>query len=181
MALRLRALLLSSALLAVTACGAGAATTRSGQGLSDRGQSSGATAEPGSAARALTATTLAGNRFDFASLSGRPAVLWFWAPWCTICRVDAPEVVGAARRLGNDVKILGVPGRGKVPDMKGFVSDTGVGELEHVVDSDGRVWSAYGVVSQPAFAFIDAAGHVEVVNGALTGKELESRARALVA
>jgi thiol-disulfide isomerase/thioredoxin len=38
------------------------------------------------------ATPLDGTSFDATTLAGADAVIWFWAPWCTICRGEAPEV-----------------------------------------------------------------------------------------
>lgn len=42
----------------------------------------------------FTATTLGGAPFNGASLQGKPAVLWFWTPWCPYCNAEAP---GSAR------------------------------------------------------------------------------------
>ena len=38
----------------------------------------------------FTATTLSGAPFNGASLQGKPAVLWFWAPRCPFCNAEAP-------------------------------------------------------------------------------------------
>lgn len=180
MTARLRLALACTALLVLTACGAGASTTSSaGQAGGDAGRSSAASG-PGATASALTADTLDGGAFDFATVSDRPTVLWFWAPWCTICRAEAPEIAAAVDRLGDDVRVLGVPGRGDEPDMRAFVEDTGVGGFDHVVDADGQIWSSYGVISQPAFAFIDTSGGVQVFNGSLRGEEFEQAARDLL-
>src|SRR5215203_7527634 len=48
----------------------------------------------------FTGTTLSGAPFNGASLVGKPAVLWFWTPWCPFCNAEAPSVsqVAAARR-----------------------------------------------------------------------------------
>ena len=40
--------------------------------------------------------TVSGAPFDPATLTGKPVVLWFWAPWCTICRSEAPAVTKVA-------------------------------------------------------------------------------------
>jgi thiol-disulfide isomerase/thioredoxin len=180
MTARPRLALACAAMLLLTACGGAATTTTpAGQAASTQ-QDSGSPASDEAELSSLQASTLDGQDFDFATLSDEPTVLWFWAPWCTICRAEAPEIAAAAKRLGDDVRVLGVPGRGGEPDMRDFVSDTGVGGLEHVVDADGQIWSAFGVISQPAFAFVDTAGEVEVVNGAMGGEAFEQAARDLL-
>lgn len=179
MAVRVRLALASSAMVVLTACSAGASTDSSAPPVKSQG-GTGSAATSEATVSTLRATTLDGAAFDFASISGRPTVLWFWAPWCTICRVEGPEIAEVAAEVGGSVTFIGVPGLGERPAMKQFVADTGVGGFEHVVDADGRIWNEFGVVSQPSFAFIDAAGAVEMVNGSLTADELETAARALV-
>ena len=44
----------------------------------------------------FTATTLSGAPFNGASLQGKPAVLWFWTPWCPFCNAEAPSVSSVA-------------------------------------------------------------------------------------
>ncbi|MGM0386696.1 MAG: redoxin domain-containing protein, partial [Actinomycetota bacterium] len=80
---------------------------------------------------------------------------------------------------GSPVTLLGVPGRGEVPEMEDFVADTGTGDLTHLVDSDGTLWREYGVITQPAFALLGADGQVEVVNGALGADGLRDAAERL--
>lgn len=46
-------------------------------------------------------------------------------------------------------------------------SRTDVGAFEHLADLDGSLWQRFGVVQQPAYAFIDDTGTVEVVRGEL--------------
>ena len=56
---------------------------------------------------------------------------------------------------------------------------TGVGGFPHIADEDNAVWAAFGVTSQPRFAFIDDDGSVEVVR--LPIGELSTRVEALLA
>ena len=128
---------------------------------------------------AFTARTLAGSELDASTLAGKPVVLWFWTPWCTICRAEAPDVAAVAADLQGQVALIGVPGRGPVADMRSFVRDTGTGDLQHLVDVDGSLWQRFGVVSQPSFAFVGADGSVELFGGALGAEELRARASAL--
>ncbi|MGH8934231.1 MAG: hypothetical protein ACRDZO_27240 [Egibacteraceae bacterium] len=72
-----------------------------------------------------------------------------------------------AAEFDGRVTFVGVPGRGEVDAMRGFVADTGTGGFTHVVDDDGSRWQRFGIIAQPAFAFIDADGSVETFRGGL--------------
>ena len=147
-----------------------APATGAGTGDEDQGTASPSPQAPVPGPLDASVTTLSGAAFDPATIEGRPVVLWFWAPWCTICRAEAPDVAEVAAELtaaGSEVVLLGVPGRGETPEMADFVDSTGTGALTHLVDADGGLWRTYGVISQPAFALIGVDGTVEVVQGSL--------------
>lgn len=114
----------------------------------------------------FAAETVDGRRFDGTALAGKDAVFWFWAPWCTECQREAPHVA-AAQKEHADVEFVGVAGLGETPAMRSFVDDYKVGAFEHLADLDGTLWQRFGVVQQPAYAFIDAGGSVKVVRGEL--------------
>ena len=156
------------ALLALVGCAGGTSATASGNTLSG-------------AQATFTGTTLDGATFDSASLKGKPQVLWFWAPWCTVCRAEAPDVAKVAAAFDGRVSFVGVPGRGKVAEMRTFVSETGTAGFRHVSDESGDLWNQFGVVSQPSFVFIDAAGHATRVTGSLDAEELRTRVQSLLA
>lgn len=171
--IRLPALVLAFA-TTLAACGSGEATTSSGDaGSADAAESS------ASGASGAPAKLLGGGELTSASFAGKDTVLWFWAPWCTVCRGEADEVVAAAGALDGEVEIIGVAGRGEASEMEGFVSDTGTGALSHVINDDGSIWSSYDVFAQPAYAFIDDSGSVEVFVGALGEDALVERMNAL--
>ncbi len=44
----------------------------------------------------FSGTTLSGATFNGSSLQGKPAVLWFWTPWCPFCNQEAPSVSAVA-------------------------------------------------------------------------------------
>lgn len=122
----------------------------------------------------FTAETIDGDAFDGTTLAGKDTVLWFWAPWCTECRREAPYVA-AAQAERSDVTFLGVAGLGSTSDMQDFVDDYDVAAFGHLADLDGSLWQRFGVVQQPAYAFIDADGAVEVVRGELGEDGLAER------
>ena len=57
--------------------------------------------------------------------------------------------------------------RDDVEAIEAFVTDLSVDGFEHVIDIDGVVWQHFGVVSQPAFSFINDDGTVETRIGAM--------------
>jgi thiol-disulfide isomerase/thioredoxin len=132
------------------------------------------------AALKFTAATVSGGTVEGASFLTKPTVAWFWAPWCSICRKEAPAVAAAQAEFGDRINFVGIAGRGPVADMARFVSDTGVGGFEHVVDADGGVWSGFKVLSQPAFAFVHPDGTIEMVNGSLDADGLSERIAGLM-
>lgn len=63
-------------------------------------------------------------------------------------------------------------GRASNEDIRAFISERGVDSFPHVVDSDGTIWSDFGVSGQPAFVFIDHSGSRAVHTGGLGLEEL---------
>lgn len=126
----------------------------------------------------FAAQTLDGRPFSGASLSGRPAVLWFWAPWCPLCQRDAPMV---ARMAAEHTKVtfVGVGAQDRLDALRAFATRYGVDEFTELADTDAAVWTRFGVTRQPAYAFIHPDGRVEVVTGSLPESELSRRLQAL--
>lgn len=90
-------------------------------------------------------------------------------------------MAAVAAEYEGRVTFLGMPGRGAVPEMKEFVADTGTGGLTHVVDADGALWQRFGVVSQPAFAFIGADGTSRTFGGSMDPEALRQAVDELLA
>ena len=178
--LRTRALVIVVAAVALLAAACGDGGSEDSTAAAEPGVSEAAEPEVTDQV-SFTAPQLGGGEFNAASIQGKDTVLWFWAPWCTVCRAEAPDVVEAAAQFDGSVEVIGVAGRGEVPEMEQFLEDTGTGGLDHVVDGDGSIWTQFGVAAQPAFAFIDDSGEVEVFVGALGREALTERMQALAA
>ncbi len=73
---RLAAAVVMALSLGLAACAGDDASTTTGSG-SNSGGSDSSEIQP----LALTAETTDGGQFEFGSLEGQDAVLWFWAPW----------------------------------------------------------------------------------------------------
>lgn len=138
---------------------------------------------PGSAAAAdldFTGTTLSGGTFSGSSLQGKPAVLWFWTPWCPFCNAEAPSV-SAVAAANPAVTFVGIATRADVSAMQSFVDRYGL-NFTNINDADGSIWAKYKVPWQPAYLFVTPDGSTTFVNNptsAMSEQELSDRVRAL--
>lgn len=130
-----------------------------------------ADSEPITVAETLkfSGTTVEGTPFDGASLAGKPAVLWFWAPWCHVCAGQTPNVNALAEEYADRVTIVGVAGLSDdAAGIKTFAAETS--GITNLTDADD-LWSRFGIIEQSVFTVIDADGEV-VSEGFLDDDEL---------
>jgi thiol-disulfide isomerase/thioredoxin len=128
----------------------------------------------------VTATTLSGAPFDGASLQGKPAVLWFWTPWCPFCNAEAPAVSRVAA-ANPGVTFVGVAARSDLAAMRGFVERYNL-NFTNLNDANGSIWALFGVPWQPAWVFVRPDGSSTYVNNptaAMSEQELSDRVAAL--
>ncbi|MGE2814572.1 protein disulfide oxidoreductase [Mycobacterium heidelbergense] len=128
----------------------------------------------------FSATTLSGAPFNGASLQGRPAVLWFWTPWCPFCNAEAPGV-GQVAAANPGVAFVGIAAHSDVGAMQNFVSKYNL-NFPNLNDADGSIWARYNVPWQPAYVFYRADGSSTFVNNptaAMPQDELAGRVAAL--
>jgi thiol-disulfide isomerase/thioredoxin len=128
----------------------------------------------------FSGTTLSGAPFNGSSLEGKPAVLWFWTPWCPFCNAEAPSV-SAVAAANPGVTFVGVSTRADVAAMQGFVSKYNL-NFTNLNDADGSIWARFNVPWQPAYVFLSPNGTSTFVNNptsAMSQQELSDRVRAL--
>ena len=128
----------------------------------------------------FTGTTLSGGTFNGSSLQGKPAVLWFWTPWCPFCNAEAPSV-SAVAAANPAVTFVGVSTRADVGSMQGFVDKYNL-NFTNINDADGSIWAQFRVPWQPAYVFLRPDGSSTFVNNptsAMSQQELSDRVQAL--
>ncbi|MEV6348912.1 redoxin domain-containing protein [Actinoplanes sp. NPDC051851] len=108
----------------------------------------------------FTGTTLDGVAYDAAQLAGKPSILWFWAPWCATCAVEAQSVGDFHEEYADRLTFLGIAGLGTVGAMKEFVSDMQVGTVTHLDDTPGKIWNKFGITQQSTYVLLDSAGTI---------------------
>lgn len=118
----------------------------------------------------FTGTTVDGEPFDAATLTGQPTVLWFWAPWCPKCLAQGPETANVAAEFEGRAHVVGVAGLDGTEAMKGFVDKAGVGEFTHLADETGDIWKRFEITEQSVYVLLDSEG-TPVFTGNLPGGE----------
>jgi peroxiredoxin len=58
------------------------------------------------AAPALELTDLQGRPWSLDALAGKPAVLYFFAPWCRVCAASSPQLRWFDRWQGDEVQVV---------------------------------------------------------------------------
>ena len=97
-------------------------------------------------------------RGDHTLAAGRPHLLFFWATWCTHCKVALPEVMAFA--AARDVEVVAITDE-DMDTLKGFFTQFGQPFPETVaIDKYRATFQAYGVSGTPTFVLVDADGVV---------------------
>ena len=80
----------------------------------------------------------------------------------------------------DEVDFIGVAGRSDLNDIQKFITSFTVEGFPHVYDSDGTIWTRYGVSSQPAWVFINGNGESQRIFGMLGKTALEENVQQLL-
>jgi thiol-disulfide isomerase/thioredoxin len=125
---------------------------------------------PTGPATAITAPTLSGTPYDWASTHGHVVVLDFWGSWCGPCIAEQPALNKlAAQWAPRGVVFLGVDM--KDTDINGAAFERSYAVMyPSVNDASEVIASEYNVPAPPTVIIIDAKGNiVERFLGTLSG------------
>jgi thiol-disulfide isomerase/thioredoxin len=112
----------------------------------------------------LDGEDLDGDPLAVRDFRGKPVVLVVWGSWCAPCRDEAPEVVAAAKELGDDVQFVGINIRdASTAQAQAFTRKFDV-DFPSFYSPSGEALLAFpgvlGLRTIPAFAVLDAEGRV---------------------
>jgi thiol-disulfide isomerase/thioredoxin len=109
----------------------------------------------------FTAKTVDGKNYSSKVLANKkPTVIWFWAPWCAICKNESAYIVAAAKKYKGKVNFVGIGALGSTEEMVDFVTHTETSIFPNLNDAEGKLWNRFGIVIQPTMLFIDAKGKI---------------------
>ncbi|MBI2394090.1 MAG: redoxin family protein [Deltaproteobacteria bacterium] len=114
---------------------------------------------------ALQLRSVSGESVSLQSLRGKKTLLYLWAPWCGVCKVESPNVGHVRSLLGDRVNVVSVVAAYQsVDEVRRYVSDKGV---EYpVLLGDDSIERAFKVNAFPTVYFIDEQGRIK---GSATG------------
>lgn len=155
-----------AASLAVTACGGSEqddiADQSAGYQAGD-GTMTVLAVEDRTQAPVLEGPLLGGGEFSTADHAGEIMVLNVWGSWCPPCRAEAPELVAAAKELGDRAQFVGINTR----DLDAAPAEAFVRAFEvpypNLFDPDGQLLLGFGELPPkaiPSTVIIDAEGRV---------------------
>jgi len=112
----------------------------------------------------LDGEDLDGDPLAVQDFRGQPVVLVVWGSWCAPCRDEAPDVVGAANELGDDVQFVGINIRdASTAQAQAFTRKFDV-DFPSFYSPSGEALLAFpgvlGLRTIPAFAVLDSEGRV---------------------
>jgi thiol-disulfide isomerase/thioredoxin len=140
------------------------------QGTGDKGYVSGTgevvEVQPGEreAPITLSGRDLEGDRLSTERFRGKPVVAVVWGSWCAPCRAEAPDVVAAAREVGDRAQFVGINIRdASTEQARSFVRTFDV-PYPSYFSPDGEAMLAFSGTltpnSIPSFVVLDADGRV---------------------
>jgi thiol-disulfide isomerase/thioredoxin len=97
-----------------------------------------------------------GEPFALASLAGgdAPTLLWFWAPWCSVCNAEAPKI----ERLARELDVVAIGGRDDVANGPAFVERHALRTPTMLFDESMASWQHYAIPGQPGAILLDTDG-----------------------
>ena len=128
----------------------------------------------------FSATTVDGLAYKSTPLLKKPSVIWFWTPWCAICRNESADISKLSIKYAGKVNFLGIGANGSVDEMKEFVALQPKARMAQLNDAQGKLWSRFGVVIQPTVVFVDKNGKIETHIGPSTSSYLAKKIARLI-
>jgi peroxiredoxin len=96
-----------------------------------------------------------------AQTAGQIVAIRFWADWCPFCESEMTQLEPVYRKYRDQgLRILAVNVRQDGDTARRFVARLGI-SYDTLLDSDGRVARAYGVLGLPTTFFVDRTGRLK--------------------
>jgi hypothetical protein len=104
----------------------------------------------------LKGTTLVGEPYDLGDAAGRPALVYFFAPWCTICGASADNLARLRRwRDAGEFEIVAVAlDWGDAAEVRAYTERHDLGLT--VMLGDARIARQWQIYAYPSYYVLDS-------------------------
>ena len=107
---------------------------------------------------------LDGNAMSVQDFRGKPLVVVVWGSWCTPCRKEAPQVVAAAKELGDAARFVGINVRdASTTNPQAFVRSAGITYPSFFSPGGDALLAFHGKLTPrtiPSFVVLDGEGRI---------------------
>lgn len=121
-----------------------------------------------------------GVRLSDLAPSQKPLLVWFWAPSCATCNLEAEHMQQLSADHSGELTVVGLGAKDSFGDAEKFVARYGMTAPLMVYDEGFAAWKYFGIDGQPATILFDRDGVArERWFGPLHADEVLAKARAL--
>jgi len=106
--------------------------------------------------------------------AGTPVLAFFWAPFCSTCRSEAPVLEDLAAEAPDGLRVVGVGALDDVAAAREFRTDTAVRSFPLLWAEDTAAWSAFDVPAQPYLLLIRDGKVTQRWPGGASAEEIRS-------
>jgi thiol-disulfide isomerase/thioredoxin len=118
-------------------------------------------------------SSLDGQIYHLADLSGKPVVVNFWATWCPPCKEEMPQLQDYYDRYSDQFSLLAVDFAESETLVRPFVDELGL-TFPILMDPDTAVNDLYRIQGYPTTYFINASGKISNIHvGYLSANKLK--------
>ncbi len=127
----------------------------------------------GSTLPAFLLNDLTGEAHSPASLTGKPAVINFWATWCKPCEIEMPLLQATFERYPQ-IAVIGINSGETATAIQPFVTKYDI-TFSVWLDTENKITDRLKIIGLPTTYFIDAQGVIQAVHlGQLTPTLLDA-------
>lgn len=102
----------------------------------------------------IEAAQVDGSHISLEQFQGRPVLVYFWASWCTICKLEQ----GAINAIKKDWPVITIAMQsGDAKDIDQYLKENGL-DWPVIADPDGSLAQRYGVRGVPSSFILDKDG-----------------------
>jgi len=104
----------------------------------------------------LRASPLNGQVLNLGHQRGHPTLVYFWATWCAVCRLEQ----GAMESLSVELPVISVALRsGLAEEVRAYMAEHQL-RIPVINDPDGSIAAAWGVRATPTAFVVDRHGRI---------------------